>query len=892
MVKLNPYVDQGSVETGLSAFRAISGADDTGRAMQRFGGELGGLATAIARQDAVLEAKDRQEMNRLDSMRAQRVLLDLRETNTTRLHDTTANIDPADPLFFEKFRTETNKVYTEAFSKLALTGPLSEKVELQFQSQALHFNELAHKQVSVARQKYVLETMQKTGETYARAILGGTMDRVGALAEAGLTIDQMGLPQEAIGPTKKHIFSLIDAAAAQRYVEQNGTRGFQELTGQLSERYKIGTEAANPAHRAMLETSERHGLPKWMLPFIASRENAKLDPLLKNPASSAFGLFQFIDGDWKETGIPKTASPALQIEAAAIRTRKMIGFLEANKIPVTPGTLYGSHLLGRGGLARMYEYMTANPNADAEAVYASVAGREIAQKAFSGSNGKLLVKGATVAQTIDAIEKYAKDGMDKTMAMLGAEKEMPDMAAPVVLGGVPHDNLTRRDAHAIYIKSLDQARREADAALKVAEKQKVDGGLINPYDTDDRRAANDIHRERQIGDRMAQGNPDAFSEAINFARQTRHVSRNISSAAELMMEGDDLGQKIKAYELGRLVHNSDPTGGMTNSGFDPVARKKLELYTEIVNTYGNQLTPENMRDAIARAEKAYQKEKDFEKLPQSVKDRFKEEVGRRTFEELSDRLEWDSSWLSWRNSTEPPTTAQKGGLERLYRDAFARHWREMDVADGSRSIEEARARALTEVKRTLGVSQVMGNINRTMYPPEANLPKINGSHQWVQRQVMDAVNIDVTSRNKQTGVPAGRVKPADVWIIGDSTTGHEINSGRTPTYRVFYTDAKGTLQRLEYRWKPDMAPLVGQPTENPDGPPARQPSPVPADDKAKDTLRKARETGPPASRTETLGRRFVDEVIRAAPYAMPGPGAVERQRMLQGLRRGQPDNKK
>lgn len=899
MVKLNPYVDQGSVETGISAFRPIAAEDDTARAMQRFGSQLGGLALDIAKRDRTLDIKDKQEMERLDSIRAQRTLLDLRELTTERLREGVANMDPADPHFYDKFRAETHKVYTEAFSKLALTGPLADKVELQFQQQAVNFNGMAAQQASAARQKYVQDTLTKAGDTYAKAILSGTMDRVGALAEVGNVIDSMGLPPEAAAVSKRHIYSLIDGAAATRYVEQNGTRAHRELRDQLSERFKIGTEAANPAHRSMLDAAERHGLPNWMLPFIASRENPKLDPMLKNPKSSAFGYFQFIDGDWKETGIPKTANPELQIEAAAIRMRKMIGFMETNRIPVTPGTLYGSHLMGRAGFARMYEYLTANPNADAETVYASVAGAKIAQQAFSGSNGKLLVRGSTVAQTIEAIEKYARDGMAKTQAMLGGEKEMPDMAAPVTLGGVPLENLTRRDAHAIFIKSLDQARREADAAVKAAEKAQAHNFQLNGYDQDSRRIANEQHRNMQLGEKILQGNPDALGYAMQHAQQTGFVSRNISSAAELLMEGPDAGKKMSAYELGRLVHNSDPTGGLTNSAFDPAARRKLELYTSIVNLRGNQATPEDMQNAIARAERVYQREKDFEKLPESAKDRFKEEVGRRSFRELSSDLEWTGGRPWWgyipavstvvagsmfrQNDTAPQTTAQQGMLERLYQSAFARHYREMNQSDPD-AVEAAKVLAQTEVKRTLGVSQVMGNVNRTMYPPEAVLPKVGGNHEWIKRQVMDAVAIDVSSRNRGAKVPAGPTKPENVWIVGDSTTGHEVNSGRVPTYTILYQDDKGVLQRIEQRWKPNVEALVGQRTPEEPGRPTTPAAP-PADDKARDTLRKARETGPPAKRTETLGRQMLDSVVRAAPYAMPGPGAVERGRLLDGFRR-------
>jgi hypothetical protein len=51
---------------------------------------------------------------------------------------------------------------------------------------------------------------------------------------------------------------------------------------------------------------------------VSRCENHAHNPTLKNPSkkSSAYGLFQFLNGTWKSTGIQKTSDPRLQIEAA------------------------------------------------------------------------------------------------------------------------------------------------------------------------------------------------------------------------------------------------------------------------------------------------------------------------------------------------------------------------------------------------------------------------------------------------------------------------------------------------------------------------------------------------------------------------------------------------
>ena len=57
--------------------------------------------------------------------------------------------------------------------------------------------------------------------------------------------------------------------------------------------------------------------PEWAaVDFIVSNESS-WDPNAQNPSTSAYGLFQFLDTTWAETGIAKTDNPKLQADAGA-----------------------------------------------------------------------------------------------------------------------------------------------------------------------------------------------------------------------------------------------------------------------------------------------------------------------------------------------------------------------------------------------------------------------------------------------------------------------------------------------------------------------------------------------------------------------------------------------
>jgi muramidase (phage lysozyme) len=72
---------------------------------------------------------------------------------------------------------------------------------------------------------------------------------------------------------------------------------------------------------------------------LAARESS-FDNTNKNPESTAYGLFQFLDGTWGDTGISRTSDPYQQAVAAIryIKNRpnygdpyKALSFWDANK---------------------------------------------------------------------------------------------------------------------------------------------------------------------------------------------------------------------------------------------------------------------------------------------------------------------------------------------------------------------------------------------------------------------------------------------------------------------------------------------------------------------------------------------------------------------------------
>lgn len=72
----------------------------------------------------------------------------------------------------------------------------------------------------------------------------------------------------------------------------------------------------------------KHGWDKepfWSATDWIVNKESTWNPTAQNPSSTAFGLFQFLDSTWAETGVAKTSDPALQAAAGATYIKKRYG---------------------------------------------------------------------------------------------------------------------------------------------------------------------------------------------------------------------------------------------------------------------------------------------------------------------------------------------------------------------------------------------------------------------------------------------------------------------------------------------------------------------------------------------------------------------------------------
>jgi phage-related protein len=90
----------------------------------------------------------------------------------------------------------------------------------------------------------------------------------------------------------------------------------------------VGTGPGGSGQDAVRAAASRYGWgggPEWnAIAAIVQRESG-FNPNAQNPTSTAYGLFQFLNGTWAGTGIAKTSDPAAQSEAGMRYIRQRYG---------------------------------------------------------------------------------------------------------------------------------------------------------------------------------------------------------------------------------------------------------------------------------------------------------------------------------------------------------------------------------------------------------------------------------------------------------------------------------------------------------------------------------------------------------------------------------------
>lgn len=130
-------------------------------------------------------------------------------------------------------------------------------------------------------------------------------------------------------------------------------------------------------------------------------------PTIKNPKSSATGVFQFIDSTWTAEGGTAANRHDLntQIRLGIKHTKSNIKYIQDKTgVTLTGSQIYIPHLLGRGGAEIVFRAIKNNPDQSARAVIAKFSDNPDHLMSING-----IPKGATIGNAIHSFTKKIDD---------------------------------------------------------------------------------------------------------------------------------------------------------------------------------------------------------------------------------------------------------------------------------------------------------------------------------------------------------------------------------------------------------------------------------------------------------------------------------------------------
>lgn len=799
MARLPGYENQRSVSTGSEFMRARAPRDATGAGAMNFASAVAGLGGQLQRVEDQLDAKQRAAQERIDNLAAEAEVVRADSDGLKILQEEQQNIreDGAG------FTSNVMRRHTELWQERVKNIPehLRPEKELAYVRSREALSRQAATVELQQRNKFTVQVSNEKATSLATGITSGVLDHATARTDADTFVDNLKLSPNAAMLLKRQIGMKIDDAHITRQIALNPDGVLRDLKN-----YQPGRPRSdNPNVNTVIEAAERHGIPtNVMLAIVRGESNfdhtvdmsKKINPTTGKPYSSAYGLGQMINANWKEVGLAKSADPAIQAEATARLLSKRIGTLQSNGIEVTPENVWGAHFVGPGGFVAL---MRASPNASLRDVLMPLYGENEWRQATTG-NGALLQENATVGETLSRIKAYVDRNLAavETMMLRDAAR---DPASVVEIGGIKLGYMTAQDANRYIGKAQEAVSQQRDVELKMWTKQQMDDGLINPFTSADRKAVDKWAASSGVNVAMNRGDPQAYGTAMAMIKTQKYLPRPLAEEAEFAITSPDRARRQLGYELLSQLEIDMPIGGLQRSGVTGEMAKRVQRVAALRTQMNMPL-----QQAVALVEREFTE--DFADRVRRDKTRVDNTMASISAGEFENHFN-SSTGLFGLGGTNYGSPAAKERMLAQFQDRVRYH-----LNDGAEKAT-AIASAKNEMSLAYGVDDTFGQKRLMHWPPSKVLPTgEDGTRRWVADAVTSFVNTSLSANGHKF-----KVAPKDVFLIGTAETGRTVLAGQGVKYEVSYYDDKGRLQMLpggytvspeEYRARRIQMELLGE----------------------------------------------------------------------------------
>lgn len=521
------------------------------------------------------------------------------------------------------------------------------------------------------------------------------------------------------------------------------------------------------------------------------------NPNAKNPNSSASGVGQFTDSTWLATvreHRPDLASRS-NSELLALKGDRALGremttrltednakALAADGLAVTPGNLYLAHFAGIGGAKAVLRAdngasivdvldpaaMKANGFLNGKTVgwlkdwaAKKMSGRGVPTNyadnpnysALSPDEIVSLARGAAEDEVARSTQAYnqLKDNWSLEMAKPDSTVSVADIMASDLNNGDKAsfiNTLNARDKWAGEAATLNRAIDSGDSAAG-----------LNIFDPDDKAIGDKAYSTRIKGANA--GDIAGISE--DFVARTGYIPSSLSAAIRQGLLSNNAQSLSTALALADRVERASP-GAYGNMADGKEAREKLARYRSLVNDRG--MSGEQAAQDMLSADK-----------PERVASREALKSDAQAFVKdlsVSDVTGMFDTWMPGDEPGPGATVPERLQLLQEYRAiAEERFYETGDKA-------QAKALALSDIKRTWGVSEISGSRQMMRLPPENFYPQVEGSYDYLHTDALQSAETFVKEHFPERSV-------SGVSIMADQQTRSEIEANKPPKYRLFYS---------------------------------------------------------------------------------------------------------
>jgi len=376
----------------------------------------------------------------------------------------------------------------------------------------------------------------------------------------------------------------------------------------------------------------------------------------------------------------------------------------------------------------------------------------------------------------------------------------------IVRGETVDENLVASDSilndgdKATLIRSL-RSQNESSIQLS-ADLAALSGNslVLDPYDSKHKTRADNLYTETM----KRAGVEQAVAVAHGILNQTGILPQPVVNTMRRGLSGTNVQEFVIAAQTAQRVSALNPAAlGRRDGGAE--VQKTADDFGFMVNTLN--LAPE---EAARRLIERNSPEKQFQRkaLEPAAKEFLKSIQG----EDLASQF--DDSVMGWRSDpTIGFTPAQEFGIKAEYL-AIAED--QFYAVNGDPDL--AKNRAVEEMKRLYGVTELTGNRVVMKHPPERYWPKDGSSFGASNSAVRDqysglGLGASPKSYREQLEADVSAVDPeadfSTLQLVTTPQTDREVKAGVMPGYAVMWKDKNGVLQTFPGKlWKPDATEMV------------------------------------------------------------------------------------